>query len=100
MIFRQMFDSTSGTYSYLLASRRGGEALIIDGLWRPEGAQMRKHSKLILLAEEQLVFGHSLPQRQSQERHAGKSFARIVRCKDRAQKSGTPLACEPVGRVS
>ena len=30
MIFRQMFDSLSGTYSYLLASRRGGEALIID----------------------------------------------------------------------
>ena len=30
MIFRQMFDSTSGTDSYLLASRRGGEALIID----------------------------------------------------------------------
>ena len=30
MIFRQMFDSTSGTYSYLLASRQGGEALIID----------------------------------------------------------------------
>jgi glyoxylase-like metal-dependent hydrolase (beta-lactamase superfamily II) len=30
MIFRQMFDSASGTYSYLLASRRGGEALIID----------------------------------------------------------------------
>jgi glyoxylase-like metal-dependent hydrolase (beta-lactamase superfamily II)/rhodanese-related sulfurtransferase len=30
MIFRQLFDSTSGTYSYLLASRRGGEALIID----------------------------------------------------------------------
>jgi glyoxylase-like metal-dependent hydrolase (beta-lactamase superfamily II) len=30
VIFRQLFDSTSGTYSYLLASRRGGEALIID----------------------------------------------------------------------
>jgi glyoxylase-like metal-dependent hydrolase (beta-lactamase superfamily II) len=30
MIFRQMFDSTSGTYSYLMASRQGGEALIID----------------------------------------------------------------------
>jgi glyoxylase-like metal-dependent hydrolase (beta-lactamase superfamily II)/rhodanese-related sulfurtransferase len=30
MIFRQLFDSTSGTYSYLLASRRGAEALIID----------------------------------------------------------------------
>jgi sulfur dioxygenase len=30
MIFRQLFDSTSGTYTYLLASRHGGEALIID----------------------------------------------------------------------
>ena len=30
MLFRQLFDQTSGTYSYLLASRRGGEALIID----------------------------------------------------------------------
>ena len=30
MIFRQLFDQTSGTYSYLLASRRGGEALILD----------------------------------------------------------------------
>ncbi len=30
MIFRQLFDSTSSTYTYLLASRPGGEALIID----------------------------------------------------------------------
>jgi glyoxylase-like metal-dependent hydrolase (beta-lactamase superfamily II)/rhodanese-related sulfurtransferase len=30
MIFRQLFDSVSGTYTYLIASRRGGEALIID----------------------------------------------------------------------
>jgi sulfur dioxygenase len=30
MIFRQLFDSVSGTYSYLLASRVGGEAMIID----------------------------------------------------------------------
>jgi sulfur dioxygenase len=30
MIFRQLFDPVSSTYSYLLASRRGGEALIID----------------------------------------------------------------------
>ena len=30
MIFRQIFDSVSSTYTYLLASRRGGEALIID----------------------------------------------------------------------
>ena len=30
MIFRQLFEPVSGTYSYLIASRRGGEALIID----------------------------------------------------------------------
>jgi sulfur dioxygenase len=30
MIFRQLFDHTSSTYTYLLASRHGGEALIID----------------------------------------------------------------------
>jgi glyoxylase-like metal-dependent hydrolase (beta-lactamase superfamily II)/rhodanese-related sulfurtransferase len=30
MIFRQLFDQASSTYSYLLASRAGGEALIID----------------------------------------------------------------------
>src|SRR3954452_6350557 len=30
MIFRQLFDSASGTYSYLLATRPGGEALILD----------------------------------------------------------------------
>ncbi len=30
MIFRQLFDSVSGTYTYLIASRHGGEALILD----------------------------------------------------------------------
>jgi glyoxylase-like metal-dependent hydrolase (beta-lactamase superfamily II)/rhodanese-related sulfurtransferase len=30
VIFRQLFDCVSGTYTYLIASRRGGEALIID----------------------------------------------------------------------
>lgn len=30
MIFRQLFDSTSCTYTYLLAGRPGGEALLID----------------------------------------------------------------------
>lgn len=32
MIFRQLFDSVSCTYSYLLAGGRGGEALIIDSV--------------------------------------------------------------------
>ena len=30
MIFRQLFDHESSTYTYLLAERRGGEALLID----------------------------------------------------------------------
>jgi len=30
MIFRQLFDKASSTYSYLLAQRQGGEALLID----------------------------------------------------------------------
>lgn len=30
MIFRQLFDSVSSTYTYLLATRPGGEALIVD----------------------------------------------------------------------
>ena len=30
MIFRQMYDPVSSTYTYLLADRRGGEAILID----------------------------------------------------------------------
>ena len=30
MIFRQLFDIVSSTYTYLIASARGREALIID----------------------------------------------------------------------
>src|ERR1700728_4873965 len=30
MLFRQLFDSASGTFTYVIASQRGGEALIID----------------------------------------------------------------------
>lgn len=30
MIFRQLFDHVSSTYTYLIASRKGGEALLVD----------------------------------------------------------------------
>jgi glyoxylase-like metal-dependent hydrolase (beta-lactamase superfamily II) len=30
MIFRQLYDHASSTYSYLIASRQGGEALLVD----------------------------------------------------------------------
>jgi glyoxylase-like metal-dependent hydrolase (beta-lactamase superfamily II)/rhodanese-related sulfurtransferase len=51
MIFRQLFDSVSGTYSYLLASRHGGEALIID----PVLEKVDRYLKLIEELELRLV---------------------------------------------
>ena len=30
MLFRQLFDAESYTYTYILADKRGGEAIIID----------------------------------------------------------------------
>ncbi|HEY0975814.1 MAG TPA: MBL fold metallo-hydrolase [Solimonas sp.] len=43
MIFRQLYDHESSTYTYLLAARRGGEALIID----PVREQMPAYTRLI-----------------------------------------------------
>jgi sulfur dioxygenase len=43
MIFRQLFDSASSTYSYLLAARTGGEALLID----PVLEQTERYEQLI-----------------------------------------------------
>lgn len=51
MIFRQLFDSVSGTYTYLLASRRGGEALIID----PVVEKVDRYLKLIRELDLRLV---------------------------------------------
>jgi len=43
MIFRQIFDHESSTYTYLLAERKGGEALIID----PVKERAEQYVKLI-----------------------------------------------------
>ena len=43
MIFRQLFDSESSTYTYLIGSRVGGEALIID----PVFERLERYLKLI-----------------------------------------------------
>lgn len=45
MIFRQLFDSTSFTYTYIIADRAGGEALIIDPV-------LEKVDRYIQLLEE------------------------------------------------
>lgn len=51
MIFRQLFDSRSSTYTYLLAERAGGEALLID----PVVENTRRYVRLIDELDLQLV---------------------------------------------
>jgi len=46
MIFRQLFEGESSTYSYLLASRRGGEALIIDPVLEKVGRYLQLMQEL------------------------------------------------------
>ncbi len=46
MIFRQLFDSVSSTYTYLLASREGGEALIIDPVIEKVGGYLKLMEEL------------------------------------------------------
>jgi len=51
MIFRQLFDRGSSTYSYLLARRRGGEACLVD----PVLEQVDRYLKLLRELELSLV---------------------------------------------
>jgi sulfur dioxygenase len=51
MLFRQLFDGASGTYTYLLASRRRGEALIID----PVLEKVERYIQLIAELDLKLV---------------------------------------------
>ena len=48
MIFRQLFDKTSSTYTYLLAQRPGGEALLIDPVLENTGQYVRLIEELNL----------------------------------------------------
>ncbi len=52
MLFRQMFDPASSTYTYLLASRRGGDALIID----PVKEQLDEYLKVLRQLDLHLVY--------------------------------------------
>ncbi len=51
MIFRQMFERESSTYTYLLARRAGGEALLID----PVKAEVPKYLQLLRELDVRLV---------------------------------------------
>jgi len=52
MLFRQIFDSASSTYTYLVASRTGGEALIID----PVKEQLDQYLTVIRHLDLRLVY--------------------------------------------
>jgi glyoxylase-like metal-dependent hydrolase (beta-lactamase superfamily II) len=48
MIFRQLYDHTSSTYSYLIASRQGGEALLVDPVLEHTGRYIQLARELDL----------------------------------------------------
>lgn len=48
MLFRQLFDKDSSTYTYLLASRAGGEALLIDPVLEQTGRYLKLLEELDL----------------------------------------------------
>jgi glyoxylase-like metal-dependent hydrolase (beta-lactamase superfamily II) len=52
MLFRQLFERESSTYTYLLAPRKGGEALLID----PVREEVGKYLQLIGELDLRLVF--------------------------------------------
>lgn len=52
MIFRQLFERESSTYTYLLASRPGGEALLID----PVKSEVERYLRLLEELDVRLVF--------------------------------------------
>lgn len=52
MLFRQMFERESSTYSYLIATRRGGDALLLD----PVKSEVDKYLQLLAQLELRLVY--------------------------------------------
>lgn len=52
MLFRQLFERESSTYTYLLAARKGGEGLLID----PVREEVGKYLQLIRELDLRLVF--------------------------------------------
>ena len=79
MIFRQLFEPVSGTYSYVLASRRGGEALIIDPVLEKVDRYLRLMEELDLnlvkSAANRVLLVNDAPQRKENNRHGDRKQA-------------------------
>src|SRR5688572_32371359 len=52
MLFKQLFERESSTYTYLIAERPGGEALLID----PVKSELDKYLQLLAELDLRLVF--------------------------------------------
>ena len=55
MIFKQVFDQKSSTYTYLIASSKGREALIIDPVIENVGEYIKLLNELIYFCEDNQV---------------------------------------------
>jgi len=75
MIFRQLFDTVSGTYTYLIASRHGGEALIIDPVLEKVDRYLIRDAQRIIEAIETLVRMHTAQEEDIYEAVAARTAA-------------------------
>jgi sulfur dioxygenase len=70
MLFRQLLDEKSRTFTYLLASRRGGEALLID----PVRDQLALYLRLLDALDLRLVFAIDTHSHHDHESALGELF--------------------------
>ena len=74
MIFRQLFDHTSHTYTYLIAERRGGEALLIDPVLENTSQYVRLLEELdvkLVLAVDTHIHADHVTALDSLRKHTG-----------------------------
>ena len=63
MIFRQLYDHASSTYSYLIASRQGGEALLVDPVLEHADRYVQLTHELDLRSYSDLAWWNHAPTR-------------------------------------
>ena len=75
LVFRQLFDPQSSTYTYLLGDRPSGQAVLID----PVFEQVRRDTALLgELGHQRRIAPHLLEHRIDQYRLAGFAVAQQV----------------------
>ena len=77
MLFRQLFDSVSCTFTYLLASGTGSEALLIDPVLEKTGRYMKLLEELDLKLAKAIDTHVLLNKKWRQGSHAVKNSSSI-----------------------